>query len=112
MISEKIVAAIRPICPIYAEVADTTSVPYAAYSINERPLYDKDGPWARTADVTILIVSGSFDESDHLADAVEEALNALRPEMLVAMTSRDPYESTDAQLYAVELMYQFTEEIS
>ena len=111
MISETIVAAISPICPIYASDAETHTTPYATYSLSEETLYDKDGPMAVRAEVEILIVSTDFDVTDGIADQVVEAIGALRSRMPVKMLNREPYESTDAKLYAVGLTYQITEEV-
>lgn len=111
MISERIVSAINPICPIYASDAEVRTAPYATYNIEEETLYDKDGPWARRASVTILMIATSYDEADSIADDAIEAINALRSDMLISLGGREPYESTDAKLFAVELSYTITEEI-
>ena len=111
MISEKIVAAVSPICPIYASDAKAHNTPYATYSISEETLYDKDGPTAIRADVDILIVSTNPDKADELADDAIAAVGALRSLMPVKLLGREPYESTDAALFAVNLTYEITEDI-
>ena len=111
MISERIVAAVNGIVPIYADDAETHNTPYATYSIDEELLYDKDGPSATRADVDILIVASTFDAADGLADDVVGSIGLLRSEMLVKLMSRQPYESPEAKLYSVQLSYQITEEI-
>lgn len=111
MISERIVAAVNGTVPIYADDAETHNTPYATYSIDEETLYDKDGPSATRADVDILIVASTFDAADGLADDVVGSIGLLRSEMLVKLMSRQPYESPEAKLYAVQLSYQITEEI-
>ena len=111
MISEKVVAAVSPICCIYANDAETHTAPYATYSINEETIYDKDGPSAVRADVDLLIVATTFDKADDIADRVVSAIGSLRSQMPVKLLGREPYESTDAKLFAVGLSYQITEEV-
>lgn len=111
MISDTLVSVVSPVVPLYASDAETHQTPYATYSIVEETLYDKDGPSAIRADVSLLIVATSYDRADTIADRVIEAVGELRAKMPVKLIGREPYESTDAKLYAVELSYQITEEI-
>lgn len=112
MISEKIVAAVSPICPIHESDAKTHETPYATYAITEETLYDKDGPMAVRADVDILIVSTNPDTANEIANRVTVAVGSLRAEMPLKLLGREPYESPDAALFAVDLTYQITEEIA
>ncbi|MCR5710731.1 MAG: hypothetical protein K6G79_09660 [Bacteroidales bacterium] len=111
MIRQKITSAVSPICQIFASDAKTHTAPYATYSLSEETLYDKNGPTAIRADVEILVVATNYDTAASIADQVIGAIGALRSEMLVKLQNREPYESTDAALFAVGLTYEITEEI-
>ena len=77
-IDRKLVQAVRPICPIYADEAETNRTPYAVYTIDEEAVYDLDGICGWLATVQIALCATSFDAADTLADRVISAMEALR----------------------------------
>ena len=110
-IRKKITAAIEPIVPIYADEADTDRAPYAVYTFDEEPVYDKDGICGWSADIQIAVCATSYDYASDLASSVIDAMEGLRNELGVQLDGRQPYESTDAKLNVVILSYTVREVI-
>lgn len=110
-IANQVVAAIRPICPIFADEAETNRAPYAVYTIDEEALYDKDGIYAFSADVEIALCATSFDAADRLAEAAIGAIEQLRGGLAVKLEGRQPYESSEAKLFVVQLSYILKEAV-
>jgi len=108
-IASKVVTAIKTICPIYADEAETNRAPYAVYTIDEEGIYDKDGICGIKADLQIAMCATSFDAADSLANEAIDAMENLRSSLGVKLDGRQPYESTDAKLYVVILNYTIRE---
>lgn len=110
-IADKIVAAFKDICPIYADEAETDKAPYAVYTIDEEAVYDMDGICGWLATVTIAICATTFDSSDALADSAITAVEGLRGSLGIKLDGRQPYETSEAKLYVVLLNYTIREAI-
>lgn len=108
-IATRIVAAVSPICTVYADEAETRQAPYAVYTINEEGLYDMDGLCGWEATVELALCATSFDSADELADQAITAIEELRDTLGVKLTGRQPYESAEAKVYVVILSYTFKE---
>lgn len=70
-IGQRITELVDPIVPLSLDEAETEEYPYAYYG--SAPVYhrDKDGTLYKiTSDVTVSVVSKSFDEADGLAESV------------------------------------------
>lgn len=110
-IDRKLVQAVRPICPIYADEAETNRTPYAVYTIDEEAVYDLDGICGWLATVQIALCATSFDAADTLADRVISAMEALRGTLGIKLDGRQPYEATESKLNVIILNYTIREAI-
>ena len=108
-IARQLVQAIRPVCPVYVDEAETNRAPYAVYTLDEEAVLDMDGICGWDATVSIAVCATTFDGADTLADAVIAAVEGLRSTLGVKLDSRQPYETSEAKLYVVILSYTIKE---
>lgn len=108
-IDTKLVQAVRPICPVYADEAETNHTPYAVYTIDEEAVYDLDGICGWLATVQIALCAASFDAADALADSVIAAMEALRGIFGIKLDGSQRYESSESKLYVVVISYTIRE---
>lgn len=74
-IGKKLTSVISQLVALNLSEAETEEYPYAVYDYTPNPVRTKDGIVAYKADVTVSVVSGSFDQADDIRARIAEAVS-------------------------------------
>lgn len=107
-IESRIVSTIGDIIAVQAYVAETDTLPYCTFTVeDDKPSYTKDGIAAWATEFTVYVVAKSKSVCDTKADAIAAAFDNTRDGSFKAdIQRRQAYYDDELDVWGVQLEYK------
>lgn len=111
-IDVRITTALGGIVDLYRDVAETDSTPYAVYTLDYEPSYNKDGIYKYVAEVQLILVAQTASLRDSLTLQCHSAIEEMSGEDLIVIhTSSDSGSDGNIEFVSIS-SYRITQLIN
>lgn len=107
-IESKIVTVIGSLADVQAYIAETDTLPYCTFTVeDDAPVYSKGELAAWNTEFTVYLVYRKKSDADSKADAIAEAFDGARSDsFLPTLQRRSAYYDEELDVWGVQLEYK------